>query len=261
MESRPEPTPDAGQTWDAATYASNARFVADLAAPLVALLAPRPGERILDLGCGDGALTAQIAASGADVVACDASPELLAAAAALGLDTRLADGQALPFDAEFDAVFTNAALHWMPRPADVVAGVARALKPGGRFVGEFGGHGNIAAIVTALVAVLDRRGVDGAAAKPWYNPTAAEYRALLERHGFAVDAIDLFYRPTPLPTGIAGWLATFAEPFTRHLPGPDRAPALLEAERLLIPALRDATGLWIADYVRLRFAARLVGAG
>ncbi len=261
MSSSEDRTPDAGQAWDAAGYAGNARYVADLGVPVLALLDPRPGERILDLGCGDGALTGRIAASGAEVVGCDASPELLAAATARGLQTRLLDGQALPFVAEFDAVFTNSALHWMRRADDVVDGVTRALKPGGRFVGEFGGQGNVAAIVTALVAVLDRRGVDGPAAMPWYFPTPDEYRALLERHGFAVDAIDLLPRPTPLPTGIQGWLATFARPFTRHLPEPERPPALLEAERLLAPALRDAAGRWTADYVRLRFAARLARPG
>ena len=250
--------PDAGQAWTADSYARNARFVADLGAPVLALLAPRAGERILDLGCGDGALTAQIAAAGARVVGCDASPDLLAAARARGLDARHADGHALPFEAEFDAVFSNAALHWMSRdPAAVVAGVRRALRPGGRFVGEFGGHGNVAAVVTALLAALAARGVDGAPAFPWYFPTAGEYRTLLETEGFTVESIALVPRPTPLPTGLKGWLETFAQPFTRQLPEEERAPALAQTERLLAPSLRDAAGAWTADYVRLRFAARL----
>ena len=250
--------PDAGQSWSAESYARNARFVADLGSPVLDLLAPRPGERILDLGCGDGALTERIAAAGAQVVGCDASPELVAAAAARGLTVRHADGHALPFAGEFDAVFTNAALHWMSGdPGAVVAGVHRALRPGGRFVGEFGGHGNVAAVVTALLAALDRRGADAAAATPWYFPTADEYRALLQAHGFTVDSIALLPRPTPLPTGMAGWLETFAAPFMQHLPESDRGPALAETERLLAPSLRDAGGAWTADYVRLRFAARL----
>src|SRR5688500_15143750 len=140
------------QSWSAEGYARNARFVADLGQPVLELLAPQPGERILDLGCGDGALTTKLVAAGATVVGGDASAELVAAAQALGLDARIADGQALAFEAEFDAVFSNAALHWMKQPDAVIAGVRRALKPGGRFVGEFGGHGNVAAIVTALVA-------------------------------------------------------------------------------------------------------------
>jgi len=250
--------PDAGQSWSADRYARNARFVADLGAPVLDLLAPRPGERVLDLGCGDGALTERIAAAGAEIVGCDASPELLAAAAARGLAVRHADGHALPFEAEFDAVFSNAALHWMSRdPSAVVAGVRRTLLPGGRFVGEFGGHGNVAAVVTALIAVLDRHGVDGTAAMPWYFPTADEYRALLEAHGFTVDSIALLPRPTPLPTGIAGWLATFGAPFVRGLPEGERDAVLAEVERLLAPSLRDGGGRWTADYVRLRFAARV----
>ncbi len=254
--------PDAGQSWNAEGYARHARFVADLGAPVLDLLAPRPGERILDLGCGDGALTERIAAAGADVVGCDASPELLEAAAARGLAVRLADGHALPFEAEFDAVFSNAALHWMRRdPGAVVAGVRRALRPGGRFVGEMGGHGNVAAVMTALTAALARHGVDGTAAMPWYFPTSEEYQALLEAEGFTVESIALLPRPTPLPTGMAGWLATFGAPFVRALPEAERGAVLLEAERLLAPSLRDRAGHWTADYVRLRFAAKLGGGG
>ena len=246
----------AGQTWDPVAYERNARFVADLGAPVVELLAPRPGEDVLDLGCGDGVLTERIAATGARVRGCDASVELIQAARARGLSVDWVDAHALPYSAEFDAVFSNAALHWMTRPAEVIAGVRRALRPGGRFVGEFGGFGNVAAVVTALIAVLDRRGMDGAAAKPWYNPTPEEYAALLEAHGLRVDEIRLIPRPTPLPTGMAGWLETFAEPFVRRLPEAERTAAIDEALHLLAPSLRDASGQWIADYVRLRFAAR-----
>jgi SAM-dependent methyltransferase len=183
---------------------------------------------------------------------------MVEAARARGLEVDLADGQALPYEAAFDAVFTNAALHWMTRPAEVVAGVRRALRPGGRFVGEFGGFGNVAAIVTALLAVLERHGVaDAAAARPWYFPTATEYAALLDDAGFETVEAWLVPRPTPLPTGMAGWLDTFGEPFLRRLPEAERATAVDEAVRLLATSLRDASGQWIADYVRLRFTARL----
>jgi trans-aconitate methyltransferase len=179
---------------------------------------------------------------------------MAAAARARGLDARVADGQRLEFDAEFDAVFSNAALHWMPDGAAVIAGVFRALKPGGRFVGEFGGHGNVASIVTALNAVLNARGLDAGKLRRWY-PTATRYAAMLEAGGFVVRSAALIPRPTPLPTGIAGWLATFADPFLADLPGVDRQAVMDEVAALLAPALRTDTGEWVADYVRLRFEA------
>jgi SAM-dependent methyltransferase len=245
----------AGQSWSATGYRHHAGFVATLGRPVLELLAPVAGERILDLGCGDGALTAELVATGAEVVGCDASPELLDAARARGLDVVLADGHALPFEAEFDAVFSNAALHWMTRPDDVIAGVARALRPGGRFVAEFGGMGNVAAITTALRAVLGEAGIDAFAMRPWYFPSPDEHAARLERQGFSVSSIELIPRPTPLPTGMAGWLETFAQPFLRHAPAAERAGLLARAVRLLEPALCDSAGNWTADYVRLRFRA------
>ncbi|GAC1501117.1 MAG: class I SAM-dependent methyltransferase [Vulcanimicrobiaceae bacterium] len=249
--------PDAGQTWNAATYARNGRFVADLALPVVALLAPRAHETILDLGCGDGTLTLEIANSGARAIGCDASEAFVDAARARGIDARHIDGHALAFAGEFDAVFSNAALHWMLRPTDVIAGVRRALRPGGRFVGEFGGHGNIAAIVTALHAVLERRGVATEALRPWFFPTPSQYAELLEAGGFRVDEIALIPRPTPLATGMDAWLATFGQPYLSALPKNEREPARADALRLLASALRDSRGAWTADYVRLRFSATL----
>lgn len=247
----------AGQQWSATGYQHHAGFVAELGRPVVDLLAPVAGERVLDLGCGDGALTVELASLGVDVVGCDASPELLAAARERGLEVVLADGHELPFRDDFDAVFSNAALHWMTRPDAVLAGVVRALRPGGRFVAEFGGIGNVAAITTALRAVLIADGIDGIALQPWFFPSPADYTRRLERHGFSVETMELIPRPTPLPTGIAGWLQTFAEPFLRAVP-PARRPELLErAAGLLAPALCDAEGNWQADYVRLRFRARL----
>jgi trans-aconitate methyltransferase len=240
--------------WSASGYAANARFVADLGGDVLALLAPQAGERILDLGCGDGALTAKIAAAGADVVGVDGSVDMVRAARALGVQAQVMDGQRLTFESEFDAVFSNAALHWMPDGAAVIAGVFRALKPGGRFVGEFGGHGNVAAIVTALTAVLSARGLDPARMRRWY-PTAERYAAMLQEGGFDVQRATIIPRPTHLPTGIAGWLDVFAVPLLGDLPVLDRAAMMDEVARLLAPALRTDTGEWIADYVRLRFKA------
>jgi trans-aconitate methyltransferase len=242
-------------SWDAAAYDKHARFVSDLGAEILAWLDPRPGERVLDLGCGDGALTLKLATAGATVVGVDTSESLLKAARSRGIDARLMDGQALTFEREFDAVFSNAALHWMPRAEDVVRGVSRALKSGGRFVAEFGGHGNIAAIVTALRAVAKSRGLDPGLAAGWFYPTSQEYGALLERHGFEVERILLAPRPTPLPTGMRGWLLTFRKPFFEAMPEATCESVIAELEDLLEPALRDRAGNWTADYVRLRVRA------
>jgi len=247
------------QQWSATGYAANAHFVPALGQPVLDLLQPRPGERILDLGCGDGVLTEKLAALGAQVVGVDSSEEMIAAARKRGLEARLTDARVLPFENEFDAVFSNAVLHWIKDDPDApVAGAFRALKAGGRFVGELGGHACVAAITVALVATLDRRGVrDAASWIPWYFPTVDDYEIRLRRAGFVPQSVQLIPRPTPLPTGMRGWLETFANPFCGALPRPqeDRAGFLDEVTALLKPVLCDADGRWTADYTRLRFAA------
>jgi len=247
------------QTWDPDRYARNARFVSDLGAPVVELLAPRPGERILDLGCGDGALTKELVEMGCEVVAVDASVQQIDAAKKLGLNAQVMDGENLRFDDEFDAVFSNAALHWMRNnPDKVIAGVGRALRPGGRFVAEMGGYGCVAKIKNALIGALNRRGIDGETANPWYFPTVEDYSERLIRGAFAPTYIALIDRPTPLPGDITGWLETFAESFTKTLTTADRPAFLAEVQENLRPLLCDAGGKWIADYVRLRFSATKV---
>jgi trans-aconitate methyltransferase len=239
--------------WDPAQYAKHARFVSDLGMPVVELLAPKPGERILDLGCGDGALTIKLVELGCNVIGVDSSPGMIAAAKSLGLNAQVMDGQTLPFINEFDAVFSNAALHWMKNPEQVIAGVWRALNSGGRFVGEFGGYGNVAAIVAAIESALSSRGV--AVATPWFFPRPEKYRGLLEDRGFAIESLTLIPRPTPLPADMGGWLQTFAQPYTSALPAPERPGFISEIVEALRPALCDAHGIWHADYVRLRFSA------
>jgi SAM-dependent methyltransferase len=247
------------QSWDPERYARNARFVSDLGQAVVRLLEPRAGERILDLGCGDGALTAQLAAAGCHVIGVDASVAQVVAARARGLDARVVDGEHLEFEAAFEAVFSNAALHWMKRPDPVIAGVWRALLPGGRFVGECGGAGCVATIEDALFGALARRGIDGKAAHPWYFPTAEDYAARLAARGFGVEYIALIERPTLLPGDITGWLETFAESFTSLVPAGERPALLDEVREALRSRLCDADGRWTADYVRLRFKARKPG--
>ena len=194
-------------SWNPQTYSQNARFVSDLGEPLLQLLDPRANERILDLGCGDGALTEKIAALGSFVIGVDASAAQVLAAQQRGLLVAVMDGQRLSFKPRFDAVFTNAALHWMREPEKVIEGVANCLKPGGRFVGEFGGKGNVEIIRAALHAALDKRGIDPWTVDPWYYPSPDEYANLLGRFGFNVNYIELIPRPTKLPgryTCVAG---------------------------------------------------------
>ena len=243
------------QTWDPVSYARNARFVSDLGSPVVDLLAPKPGEKILDLGCGDGVLTKKLADLGCEVVAVDSSIPQVEAARKLGLNALVISAEELQYNEEFDAVFSNAVLHWIKRADVMIAGVYRSLKPGGRFVAECGGHGCVHKIRTALVRALDRRGLDGEARVPWYFPTPGDYATRLERAGFRVDSIALIPRPTPLPGDIVDYLETFALSFFQGFSEQARSDYLREVRTVLEPQLRGADGRWVADYVRLRFAA------
>lgn len=241
--------------WNPDSYVRNARFVSDLGAPLIDLLKPIPGETILDLGCGDGALTEKIRAVGSAVIGVDSSRALLKAARARGLNVAMMDGQQLALSRAFDAVFSNAALHWMKRPGAVLEGVAHCLRPGGRFVGEFGGKGNVHTIRTALHTGLRHRGIDPWSVDPWYYPSPEEYSALLSRFGFTIDYIELIPRPTKLPGDILEWLEVFAQPFTKSVTNDRKLEFLNEVRAALEPALREPDGRWYADYVRLRFKA------
>jgi trans-aconitate methyltransferase len=243
------------QHWDPHSYAQNAGFVAELGRDVVALLAPQTGERVLDLGCGDGALTEQLARAGCAVVGVDSSAAQVAGARARGLDARVLSGESLPFAAEFDAVFSNAALHWMRAADAVVRSVHRALRPGGRFVGELGGAGNVQTIRRALTRALARHGVDAASLDPWWFPTPDQYRDLLEQHGFVVTTTSLFPRDTIVPTDMAGWLMTFAQPFLEPLDDDARRAVLRDVTDAVRPRLYDAERGWTVDYVRLRFSA------
>jgi trans-aconitate methyltransferase len=228
---------------------------------VVELLDPQPGERILDLGCGDGWLTEKLVEAGCQVVGVDSSAEQVAAARERGLEAYVMDGRELKFEGEFEAVFSNATLHWIKQPEAAIAGVWRALKPGGRFVGEFGGDGNVARITAALHQALARRGLDPQAVHPWYFPSPEAYRGLLEAQGFKVRTIALIPRPTPLPGNMIDWLETFGESFIFSLPEAERRAYLEEVQAQLRPHLCDAEGRWQADYVRLRFAAEKVDTG
>jgi SAM-dependent methyltransferase len=247
------------QTWDPKTYAQNASFVHGLAGGVVEWLAPQAGERILDLGCGDGQLTKRLAESGAIVTGVDADPRMVEAAKGRGVDALQAMAESLPFaDTTFDAVFSNAALHWVRDQDAMMAEVCRVLKPGGRFVAEMGGHGNIAAIRVGLMAVLARHGYADAEEGVNYYATPEAYGARLARRGFKVEQIALIPRPTPLPeSGMEGWLRTFRRGVIEGLPEDLRDTVVRETAELLAPAMQDEKGAWTADYVRLRFIARV----
>lgn len=245
------------QTWSSEGYARNARFVTDLGTPVLELLAPKPGEHILDVGCGDGVLTKKIADLGCSVVGIDSSADFVASARKLGLTVMQKSASDMDFGPNFDAVFSNAALHWMKDADAVIGRVVRALRPNGRFVAEMGGYGCVQTLLSALIEELNRRGYDGQAANPWYFPTVEDYGRRLAAAGFEVRYIELIPRPTPLPGDVMGWLTTFGGCFTAGLPERDRADYLEYVRERIKPHLCDATGKWTADYVRLRFAAYL----
>jgi SAM-dependent methyltransferase len=256
MPSRASEPVSAPDGWDPERYRRHAAFVPALAGPILDWLDWQPGERILDLGCGDGVLGAHLAGQKVEIYGCDRSPRQAGAARANGLlRTVVADGAALPFGPVFDAVFSNAALHWMRPPDAVAASIANALRPGGRMVAEMGGAGNVAVVRAALHESLRGEGIDPAGVDPWYFPDPPAYRAVLAGAGLTVERIELVERPTAIPGALADWVETLASPFCAAV-APDRCRAFLAAvTEQAAPALKSADGGWTLDYVRLRVRA------
>ncbi|BAZ15053.1 type 11 methyltransferase [Calothrix sp. NIES-4071] len=238
-------------TWNAALYEGKHAFVWQYGEDLLNLLSPQPGEKILDVGCGTGQLTAKIADTGAIVTGIDADAAMVEKAKLNypNLEFASKDARSLQFDREFDAVFSNATLHWIPEPEAVISSIYRALKPGGRFIAEFGGKGNVKLITDALYQALEIK-----SPLSWYFPSIAEYTTLLEKQGFDVTYAVLFDRPTPLPDGEAGlrnWLMMFA---TRFFANSTQQEVIKTVEEQLKPILYK-DGTWTADYRRLRIVA------
>jgi trans-aconitate methyltransferase len=221
------------------------------------LLEPHSGEVILDLGCGDGALTAEIARYGAHVIGVDRSIEMVAACHRRGVPAVAADGHRLCFARVFDAVFSNAAMHWMKDLGTVIAAIAAMLRKDGRFVGEMGGAGNIASVSGALRETLPSFGLDFRDIDPWVFPEPGYLRRLLRGSGFRVDSISLIARPTRVDEGVRRWLEVFAAGILDHVEDNERNDFLDQLWMRLDPDGSKTQQPWVADYVRLRFAARL----
>ena len=243
-------TPTSTSKWDAADYAKVGAFVAELGGAALDLLDPKPGERILDVGCGEGTLTKKIVERGATVLGIDNSPEMIAAARAAGIDALLLAAEDMQFIAEFDAAFSNATLHWVLEKEQAARAIYRALKAGGRFAGEMGGEGNLAKLREALDNELIIRGYQPPVeASNWYA-SPEEFAAVYEAAGFGELDARLIERPTPIEHGVAAWVTTFRKGWL------DRAQ-VPEAERAEIgAAVADRVGSNVADYVRLRFIMR-----
>ena len=250
--------------WCPADYARNAAFVPALGAAALGLLAPQAGEIILDLGCGDGALTLLIEQAGAKAIGLDASPEMVEAARTRGIDAYVADAQALGLSdaaqrfGQFDAAFSNAALHWMLEPVAVANGVFAVLKSGGRFVGEMGGEGNLATLRAALREELAARGYAIPAEDPQWYAGPEEFTRIYAEAGFEQIEARLIPRETDLPGGIRPWVLTFRSGFmdVAGVPEAERLAVAEGVERRVASTLQRSDGSWFADYVRLRFTMR-----
>jgi SAM-dependent methyltransferase len=236
--------------WDAADYARVGGFVAELGGAALDLLDPQPGERILDVGCGEGTLTRKMIERGATVLGIDNSPEMIAAARANGVDGLLLAAEDMQFFAEFDAAFSNATLHWVLHKEQAARAIFRALKPGSRFAGEMGGEGNLKKLREALEEELIIRGyLPAVEASNWYA-SPEEFAAIYEAAGFSEIDARLIERPTAVEHGIAAWVTTFRKGWL------DRAGVPEEERASIAAAVADRVGSNVADYVRLRFIMR-----
>ena len=243
------------QEWDADEYSEHASFVPELGVAVLDLLNPKEGERILDLGCGDGSLSLKIQSHGADVLGIDSSPEMIASAKSKGINAQVLAAESISFKEDFDAVFSNAALHWIKDYERVIGNIFKSLKKGGRFIGEFGGHGNIQTIANAIEECFKRHPDFGTYEYPWFFPSDEMYKEALESVGFEVSYIELIQRPTPLESGITEWLKIFADFAIFELSEEQKYLFFNDVEKQVRHSLYSEKQGWHADYVRLRFCA------
>ena len=241
--------------WNANEYNKNADFVSKLGLPVINLLAPKKDEKILDLGCGDGTLSVEIQKYESQVIAVDLSPDMVAKSKKKGLKASVMSATQLAFYDEFDAVFSNAVLHWVQDAMLAIKNVKQVLKADGRFVGEFGGYGNIQSLQKAIQTVFERHPEYGEFQNPWFFPKKEEYAELLQESGFRVHYIEIIERPTPI-RDIKVWLNIFANGIMQNVPTSKKESFKKEVENILKPKLFTQKDGWVVDYVRLRFAAQ-----
>lgn len=247
------------QHWNAKLYDNSHDFVAKFGEGIFSWLQAQKGENILDLGCGTGDLTPKIQAAGAKVIGVDNSLEMIQAAQAKfsEIDFQQADARNLPFSSSFDAIFSNAVLHWIPEKEKVITSMYQSLKKGGRIVLEFGGKDNIQQMWNALKMVLEKRGYsENANIYFWYFPSIGAYTTLLEKQGFRVVRAEHFDRPTPLKgaNGIKDWFLMFTDNFFSNISATEKEIILEEIQSTLKPT-HFINGQWVADYKRIRVMA------
>ncbi len=240
--------------WDAKKYHKHADFVSNLAMPVVELLNPQKGEKILDVGCGEGTLALEIEKSGAKVIAVDLSEDMVLKSKEKGLEAYMMSATDLRFEQTFDAIFSNATLHWVLTPDEALKQMYKVLKPKGRIIAEFGGENNIKHLLHAIKAVFEKHPKYGAFNNPWYFPAKDTYKALLEACGFEVIMIETIVRPTKIDD-ITHWLDVFANGIIKHLTPKQQAQFKTEVKTLLKPLLYSKEEGWVIDYERLRFKA------
>lgn len=243
--------------WDADKYNKHANFVSNLAFPVVDLLNPKAGEKILDLGCGDGTLAVEIEKFDAKIIAVDLSESMVEKTKEKGIEAYVMSATELPFEDMFDAVFSNAVLHWVKDAEIALIKIFNALKANGRLIAEFGGFGNIKYLTDAIQEVFDNNKDYGTFNSPWYFPKDTDYKQMLEVNGFEVEYIELIARPTKIDD-IANWLDIFANGIISHLSNEQQSHFKKEVREILKPKIYSDKDGWIADYVRLRLKATKV---
>jgi ubiquinone/menaquinone biosynthesis C-methylase UbiE len=242
--------------WNANLYDQNHSFVSKYGHNLIELLAPKQGENILDLGCGTGDLANQLYSFGVNVIGVDKSANMVQQAQSKYPNIKFIvdDATDLEYENEFDAIFSNATLHWVHPPKQALHRVYHALKHGGRFVAEFGGKGNVQLITDEIMNQFKNLGIEYNIKQfPWYFPSIGEYSTLMEQRGFRVVLAQHFDRPTPLDgdNGLRNWMNMFGSTMFAGMTNEIKEQVITSAETNLKETLFH-NGQWIADYKRIR---------